>query len=187
MRGEYLQGFSMTTEPEKKRRMTFDEAAELIEETARDGDGAQKLRALQMVMASKASSVTLPPPLSTDEVVERLARVMKAAGAANCQFAYRIAFAAAKREIFDAMPPVHESDVPAFKTQSLPMSLKQLYKQFPEVKRSGYPATYPRSHGLEAQADWCRKKALQILRTREEARLNNLEPTATVSHVTGEE
>ena len=170
---------------DKKPRMSFDEAMDEIADIARNGDGADKFRALKMVTERESSGATLPPPMSAEEIVERLTRLMRASGSGNCQIAFRKAFSGTRRNIGDAMPDLALADISPFEKSALPRTLRQLYKQFPEIKRSGYPAGYPRNKGLEAQMTWCQKKATEILRTREENLLNNLDPDATVKHIDG--
>ena len=167
-----------------KKRMTFDEAMAEIEDVARNGEGAQKLRALAMIQSQESTTVALPDPLSLDEQVERISRLLRAAGPKVSQFAYRNAFASSKKSISDLMPKVELTDVPAFYKATLPKSLKQLYRQFPEIKRGGYPAGYPLKGGIEMQQLWCQRKAVEILRAREEERLKSLEPEAAIAHQT---
>jgi len=158
----------------KKPVMAFEEAITLIADIARNGEGADKFRALKMVMAQEAGGVTLPPPLSPEEVVERLTRLMAASGSGNCQIAYRKAFTRTRTGIGEAMPNLALADISPFEKNALPTSLKQLYKRFPEiVPKGGFPKGYPVRSGLEARVEWVRCKAVEILRDREQARLSS--------------
>ena len=176
----------MSDEKNPKDTITFDEAMALISDIARNGEGPDKFRALKVAMSQQSGGITLPDPMSADEVVERLSRLMRGVGPANCQWAYRKAFPAAKKEIFESKVMVRNSDLNAEDIKKLPKSLKQLYKQFPETKRSGQPPGYPTRGGLEAQVQWCQEKAIEILRTRKQAIIDNVaidaarkqEPTA---------
>ena len=162
------------SEPTEKNTITFDEAMELISDIARNGEGPDKFRALKVAMSQQSGGITLPDPMSADEVVERLSRLMRGVGPANSQWAYRKAFPASKKEVFEAKVMVRGSDLTADDIKKLPKSLKQLYKMFPDTKRSGQPPGYPKLDGLEAQVSWCQNKALEILRTRKQALIDNV-------------
>lgn len=165
-------------EQEPKRRMTFEEAREEIAEIARNGEGADKFRALKMVMAEQSSTVTIPDPMTPEEKVERLARVMQPSGPIACQIAYRKAFPSSKREIFERMVRVKPDELSVFAKAEMPSTLKQLYKRFPEIKGPGFPPGFPVRGGLEARAEFCKRKALEILRDREEKKLNDISKEA---------
>ena len=164
----------------KKPVMAFEEAISLIADIARDGEGADKFRALKMVMAQESGGATLPPPLSPEEVVERLTRLMRAAGSGNCQIAYRKAFAGVRKGIGEMMPNLALADISPFEKNALPKTLRQLYKQFPHITpKGGFPKGFPGGVGLEAQAEWVQCKAIEIMRDREQARLSSpIEDTA---------
>jgi len=159
---------------DQKTTITFDEAMSLISDIARNGEGPDKFRALKVAMSQQSGGITLPDPMSADEAVERLSRLMRGVGPANCQWAYRKAFPAAKKEIFESKVQVRNSDLSADDIKKLPKSLKQLYKMFPETKRSGQPPGYPKNDGLEAQVAWCQNKAIQIIRDRKQAIIDNV-------------
>lgn len=163
---------------EPKRRMTFDEAREEIAEIARNGEGADKFRALKMVMAEQSTSVILPDPLSPEERLDRLIRVMQPCGTLACQHAYRKAFPSSKKEIQERHVKIGNDDLAVFSKAILPTTLKQLYRKYPEVKRSGFPPGYPQRGGLEAKAEYCRQQALRIERDREQAKLNDISKEA---------
>jgi hypothetical protein len=61
-----------------------------------------------------------------------------------------------------------ESDL-VIDRSKLPVNLKQLYKMFPEIKRSGVPQGYPRGKGLAVVKKWCQDKATQMIIDREHA------------------
>jgi hypothetical protein len=166
---------------EKRPLITFDEAMEQISDVARNGEGPDKFRALKVVLAQQGSNVTLPNPLSLEEVIERLARLMRGVGPTNCQWAYRKAFPASKKDIEEAMPRVSTFEMGSIEKDDLPKSLKQLYRRFPETKRPGYPPSYPAQGGMEAQVAWCQRKALEILKARELVKLNTLSTEASTN------
>ena len=156
----------------EKQPLSLDEAIGLISDIARHGEGADRLRALKeiRVMAQETGSVTLPDPMSDAEVIERLARLIKAAGPTVAQLAYKQAFPFAKKTVHDAVPKVLESDLGIDKSK-LPVNLRQLYKMFPEIKRSGIPQGYPRGRGLAVVKKWCQDKAMQMIIDREQGRI----------------
>ena len=162
-----------------KPHMTVDEAKKLLAEIARNGEGAEKFRALKMVMAEEASDASLPEPLSDAEVIDRLARLIRAAGPSASMFAYRKAFPASKKGINATSPKVTPEDIlPGIDRAKLPPSLKQLYKMFPEIKRGGFPPGYPLRGGLAMQKEWCQKKSFEILMSKEQRRIDDLAPEA---------
>ena len=156
-----------------KTTITFDEAMGLISDIARNGEGPDKFRALKVAMDQQSGGVALPPPMSAEEVVERLTRIMRASGKGNCQIAYRKAFVGTRTSIGDAMPDLALADITPFEKNALPRTLRQLYKQFPSIKpRGGVPKGYPMRSGLETQTEWVQCKAVEIMRDREQTRLS---------------
>lgn len=157
----------------EKRPLSLDEAVGLISDIARHGEGADRLRALKeiRVMAQETGSVTLPDPMSDAEVIERLARLIRAAGPTTAQLAYRKAFPHAKRPVNHAAPKVLEGDI-GIDRSKLPVNLRQLYKMFPEIKRSGIPQGYPRGKGLMVVKKWCQDKAIQMIIDKEQNRVD---------------
>lgn len=164
---------------DKKPLLTFDEAMEQVSDLARNGEGPDKFRALKVVLSQQGGNITLPDPMSADEVVERLSVLMRGVGPVNCQWAYKKAFPKSRMEIFEGKVRLRTTDLVSIEKDDLPKSLKQLYKKFPETKRPGYPPTYPQRGGLEAQVAWCQSKALEILRDREQVRLDNIAADAS--------
>ena len=152
--------------------LSLDEAIGLISDIARHGEGADRLRALReiRVMAQETGSVTLPDPMSDAEVIERLARLIKAAGPTVAQLAYKQAFPHSRKTVQEAVPRLLESDL-VIDRSKLPVNLKQLYRMFPEIKRSGVPQGYPRGKGLAVVKKWCQDKATQMIIDREQGRI----------------
>jgi hypothetical protein len=105
------------------------------------------------------------------EIIERLSRLMKAVGADLTQLSYRKAFPRLEKNVALSAPKVDEDTMPqwALDQAHACISLKKLYKQYPTIKRSGFPSGYPRGKSLAVQTDWCRRKALQILKDQIEA------------------
>jgi len=160
----------MSPEP-KQKPLTLDEVTTILSDIARNGEGAERFRALKMVAAQETGSITLPDPISDAEAIERLGRIIRAAGPTVAQLAYRKAFPAAKRPINHAAPRVTVADM-IIDRATLPVNLKQLYRRFPEIKRPGVPQGYPMGKGLAVVKDWCQKKALQLLIDQEQGRVD---------------
>lgn len=158
-------------EPKKRGAITFDEAREIISDIARGGDGPDKFRALKMVMGLEGSGVGLPEPLTDNDALERLARLIRAVGPTGAQIAYRRAFPASKRSIDASAPKISEADMPPIDRTKLPKNLRELYRMFPEIKKPGIPPGFPLRSGLETQKKWCNDAAVRILMDREQARV----------------
>lgn len=157
--------------PKRRGAITFDEAREIISEIARDGEGPDKFRALKMLMGLEGSGVGLPDPLTDNDALERLARLIRAVGPTGSQIAYRRAFPASKRSIDANAPKISEADMPPIDRTKLPKNLRELYRMFPEIKKPGIPPGFPLRAGLEAQKRWCNDAAVRILMDREQARV----------------
>lgn len=157
---------------EEPKRIGLDEALELISDIARNGEGADRFRALKVVMAQESSSSQLPPPLGDVEIIERLSRLIRAAGPMASQLAYRKAFPASKRPINFAAPKLLTSDVPGIDPLKLPKTLRALYRMFPEIKRPGVPKGFPVSAGMAVKAEWCAKEARKMIMDREQQKLD---------------
>ena len=164
----------------RRKSMSFDEIIVEMEDIAKNGEGADKFRALKTLMAQESGSATLPEPLTDDEIIERLSRMMKAAGPSASQISYRRAYPAAKRPINFAAPKITEADVPAIDPLSLPRSLKELYRQFPEVKKPGIPTGYPVRGGMAVQKEWVQKQARRMLLDREQKRHDMIATEAAI-------
>ena len=156
------------TEHAVRKRMTFDELIVEMEDVARNGDGADKFRALKTLMAQESGSVTLPEPMSDADIIDRLSRLIRAAGPTASQLAYRKAFPAGKRPINHAAPKITERDVAPIDKASLPINLRSLYRMFPEIKKPGVPKGFPINSGLAVQKEWCQKMALRMILDQEQ-------------------
>lgn len=169
-------GLDKPEEPEKKlrKKKTMDEIMSDVTEIADDKEaGADRFRALKMLAAQNVAAAVLPDPMENHELVERLARLMKAAGIDICQLAYQRAFPAAVDTVATA-PKLGLSDLPPEIIEQVQKvrSLKTYYKYFPEVKRHGFPPGYPAGRGHELQIEWLRRAAGKILLDREQAKMN---------------
>ena len=157
---------------EKAAKISFEEAMELMSDIARNGEGADKFRALKLVMSQETSGSVLPDPLNDSEVIDRLARLMKATGPTASQMAYRRAFPHSSRPVTHAAPKVKASDIPPIDKDKLPKNLRELYRMFPEIKKPGIPMGYPAGSGLAVKKEWCNKQAIKMLIDREQSRVD---------------
>lgn len=153
--------------------MTIDEIVAETEEIARNGEGADKFRALKMLHGMQSSQVTVPDLLEELAVVDKLAVLMSSQGATICQQAYNRAFSRQNTAI---------TDTPKFKdtiktidvdVDKLPTNLKQMYRMFPEAKRHGYPRGYPAGRGFLVQKEWIQKYCVKLLRDREQGKFDD--------------
>lgn len=154
---------------ERPRKIwTFDDLMAGISDMAENGTGAQKAAAYRMLMSAHGGTTQpiMGEPLLEKDLMERLSRLMKASGKTVCQVAFGRAFPLAKGHLDDV--PTYEIDHIDYKNVKLPMTLKQLYRQFPEVKRPGFPPGYPQSRGLAMKTAWCQQKAKEIIRDRKQ-------------------
>jgi hypothetical protein len=119
-------------------------------------------------MAQETGSVTVPEPMNDEEKIETLSMLMEAMGPIGCQFAYRRAFPWAKEPVNNAVIKV-QAKMLEVDEKKLPKTLKDLYRKFPEIKRNGFPPTYPVNKGIEEKKQWCQKQAMKILLDRKQA------------------
>lgn len=165
----------MADEPRpKKGALTFDEARELISEIARTGEGPDQFRALKMVMGLEGSGIGLPDPLTDNEALDRLSRIIRAVGPTGAQIAYRRAFPSTQRSIDAKAPKLTQADMAPIDRTKLPKNLRELYRQFPEIKKPGIPVGFPLRSGLEAQKKWCNDAAIRMLMDREQAAISEI-------------
>lgn len=152
------------SDSEKPRPMDMDEVKRNLEAIARDPNHRDHFKALKMLSAEETASVVLPDPLSYDEVVERLIRVMKPCGRDACHTAYHSAFGTSHRDI--NLPPEFTAEdltEEEMKIVANVTSIPVLYKTFPETKQNRVPKGYPVGKGMIAQRDWLRRAAIKIL------------------------
>lgn len=155
---------------ERPKRLSVDEILDLLSSMARDADaGADRFRALKMLASQEGATVTLPPPMLEGEVVDRIARVMKGAGATLTQLAYRRAFPDAPRaKLSGKRPTYHEITDDMRERARAITSLKLLNQEFPEAKMvRGIPKGYPSGRSLVVKAEWCQEQALKLFAERE--------------------
>ena len=159
--------------PEVRKKRTMDEIMADIAEISADPDDRDRFKALKMLASEQASSITLPSPLTDQDVTERLSRLMRPAGTDRCKIAYKMAFPKSQKTIEDSvklyMDDLDESDQEKLKRVS---NIKGLYRLFPELKKPGLPTGFPAGGSLATKAEWCKRAASRILLERKQARLD---------------
>lgn len=166
----------------KAAPLTLDEITAIITDIARDPEsGPDRFRALKMLASTSTAAAILPEPMQPGEIVERLARLMKASGRDHTQAAYHRAFPhvssaaySAPKYALDDFPPEIVARVQKVR------SLKSLYRNYPEVKRPGFPPGYPVRRGPAVVADWCRKIAAKCELDRMQEAANATEASGRV-------
>jgi acetolactate synthase regulatory subunit len=146
------------------RHMSMDEILEQLSAKGRDPDaGADQFRALKMLASMDTASVAINPPMSQEELVARVARILRGVGMHVCQLAHHQAFPKNKHSfeapVLDSQDLTEKDREDAAKVRTL----KLLYRKFPEVKRPGFPPGYPAGKGLVAQQAWCQNAALKAM------------------------
>jgi hypothetical protein len=156
----------------KLKRMTLDDIVAHVTEIAQDADaGADRFRALKMLSETEGSSIALPKVFNDQEMVDRLARLMKGAGIHCTQLAYARAFPSAKRStaLGGSRYPYANARPELIKEANKATSLKILIRNFPSLKTGrGIPKGYPSGHSVEAKMKWCQGQALKMLIEREQ-------------------
>jgi hypothetical protein len=163
------------TDNDRPRRLSLDEILDMVSQVARDDEsGADRFRALKMLASMESAAVVLPAPLTDAEMIDRVARVSKGAGLKLAELGFRKAFPQARRG--SDMAPVmslEQLDPGILAQASKVVSIKMLYRAFPEVKRSGTPPGYPRTGSLAARQNWCQRIAAQLILDREQQRADD--------------
>lgn len=156
-----------------KKRLSMEDIIDAMSEIANDPDDRDRFKALKALSGMNSGTVVLPPPMTTEERIERLARLMKALSRDQVKMAYRHAWPQVKDEVTgpvlgrldDALTPEESRFCNKVTT------VKLLYKRFPELKKDGQPRGYPKDQGAAAVADFCRKEARLALIHRKRADL----------------
>lgn len=151
-------------EPETQAaRLSMDEIMDLITEVARDGDGADKFRALKLLHSMQSVTASLPSPKNDDEIQHYLKIIFPACGKENVDSARRHTFNL-KADSMD-MEVDEVSGVPLDRRERINkiVTVRDFYNLFPWMKRRGVPKGYPgKSLGLARRTRWLRQRALDI-------------------------
>lgn len=157
----------------------MDEIIREIEVVAQEGEGADKFRALKYLAGAETASVTLPPPLTSGERIERLARLMKPCGRDETRAAMAMAFP--RPAGGDGTPAKFEDLSQAERDLVASItSVQDLYRKIPALKRTGRPSR-PMHLGAAAVRLWAQEQAIAYFLDMANARalaLANDEPIA---------
>lgn len=63
-----------------RSRLSLDDIVGILEDVARDGEGADQMRAIKMLTSMKQSGVSIPKPMDQKERIQRLARLIESCG-----------------------------------------------------------------------------------------------------------
>jgi hypothetical protein len=158
-----------------KKRKSLDDIIQDLTEISDDREsGPDRFRALKMLANMEGAQVNIPAPLKDGEIVSRLSVLMKAAGPDLCQVAFARAFRFPKKQRVSDAPQMATEDLPPeiiARAQRI-RTLKQLYKEFPEIKRPGYLPGYPQGRSFEVKQEWVRRTAEKLYLDREQAQAN---------------
>ena len=144
-----------------KKRLSVEEIVDEIHELARNGEGAAQRWALQQLSAGNAS-LTIPPPMTDDEVIDRLSRLNRGAG-----------FELAKRGFSRAYPagsPVSWTMARQKGVDYLPTTLKELYALFPDAPMdplTGAPPGYPETTIKLVKKRWIAEYADELRKAKD--------------------
>lgn len=151
-------------------RLTLDDILDIASQIARDPSaGADRFRAMKMVADSQVATASLPRLGSDQDIVDRLARLMKGSGIRLTQLAYVRAFPSSRYAGMSGGPSTYVSARPELVERAKKItSLKVLNRNFPEYKVNGVPKGFPTGRSVEAKVKWCQEQALKILVEREQ-------------------
>lgn len=147
-----------------KPRMTVDELVGIAEDIARNGEGAERFRAIKMLKEDNTTQSAIAEPLTLDEMMERVARIMKGVGILNTQLCYKMAFPSTRYGIEQSKTDFLDDELPRELKEkaSKIYSLKGFYRVFPQAKQPGIPRGFPVHGGMGAQREWLRREALRL-------------------------
>jgi hypothetical protein len=144
-----------------------------LSDMARNGEGAQRAQAYRMLMNMESATVTLPEPMTYEEEIERLTRILKACGKEKVQVSWKRAWPTTKKTVDDDADRMTLEDLPPrirFTAEHV-TTLRKLYDMAPEIKpKGGFPSGYPLGKGKAMRCRWVQHQAAKILldRWREE-------------------
>lgn len=145
-------------------RLSAEEIETLIHDMAKFGDGPDQRWALSKLREEAEAQAVVVAPLTDNDVVQRLARLMRGAGVANSRAAYVIAHGNYKpqgplRDRFKESVDVP----PGIDLKKLPATLKAFYRRYPQFKGGGgFPQGYPVGEGPVKQMKWLQQRSLEV-------------------------
>jgi hypothetical protein len=146
--------------------MDLDEILRGISDIARDEGSMDRLRALNMLTKLNAGAAGIGVRLTDEEIQERLIRLMRAAGLETARNAYRAAFPKHQRARNITPEEMSEYEKVAVEKASHIFDVAGYHRMFPDLKRLGPPAQYPRSASVEIRTKWLRDRAVKNLMDR---------------------
>lgn len=150
--------------PRNVKRLSMDDIEMAINEVAQDPDGGpDRFRALKLLTTMQGSSVALPPPLGEDQIVERLALLLRAAGPEVARIAFRRAQGnRGSVQITDPVEIVAGTLTVDQRDECRRIkSLRKYYQRFPSVRRPGFPKGYPYGKGNTVQVEWIYRESIK--------------------------
>lgn len=166
-----------------RRLMSLEDIEQAWNDIASDPDHRDRTKALKALSAFKSSSATLPPPLTDDEVVERMSFLMKSAGVELCRRSFRRAFRKEHGDIkiearpvgdpMDELPPDDRARIGRLQ------NLRDLYRLCPALKRGGLPKGYPVAGDVLERMEWIRDQAAAYLVAERRGNPMSSQPSAT--------
>jgi hypothetical protein len=162
-------------EENKRKRVSVDEALDILSEIARDEEaGADRFRALKIVTQAQSANIVLPEPMSEAEAIERGVRFAKGLGLELLRICARKAYPNAK--LFEAPAPVLNESILTKEDWEMIKSCRthrMLNRLFPHLKRSGVWPGYPKGRSPEIQVGWCQDQCKRILIGQRQKELDN--------------
>ena len=157
---------------EKKKPLSLDEVMESVSSIAQEDGHRDQFKALKLLATAQNAAIVLPAPLSREEKMDRLGRLMKGCGVEDSQIAFARAFSRHKTTAGQA-PNLHLDDLTAEQLSKV-RHIKgvKTFNKFFEVSKSGVPKGYPKGKGRELQVAWLKREALKIILDREQASLD---------------
>jgi hypothetical protein len=158
---------------EKKKPLSLDEVMESVSCIAQEDGHRDQFKALKLLATAQNAAIVLPEPLTRQERMDRLSRIMKGCGREDTQIAFARTFARSKQKIGEA-PSLTLDDVTPemYERVKHVTSIVTFNRAAPEVKKSGVPRGYPKGKGKVAQKAWLQKEFAKILIDREQAELD---------------
>lgn len=166
----------------KRAHKTVDELLGMLSEIADDPDaGADKFRAIKLLMSANSAGVTVPEPRTPQEIEQMGILLFRWWGRDTCQKLWHLAFRKAKRGIHEPPSIGEQFLTPEQRALVLKVQdVKTLYRIIPEIKRGGRIPGFPVGKGREVQREFCRRLAIKIFIDREQKKVEKDPPPETI-------
>jgi hypothetical protein len=154
--------------PEQKSAWSLEDVVQAIGEIAHDEDSKERLKALSLLSKLNSGAPSVPPPLNEAETVERLARLMRAAGENITKKAFISLWP--KRHPAVTVYNAGEVDPEVEEAAAKVITLKLLRKHVPAMAHvRGLIRGYPAGSSAAEKAEWCQNQARKMLYERKRA------------------